>query len=212
MSKQNNNQKYAHTVFFMVGLPGSGKSTLVNGILKERPELPIISTDNEIEELASQYGIGYDKAMSKRHGIKNENGEYIDFYEEGFKIVKSKLDKLIRNKKSFIWDQTNTVKSTRRSKIRRLKEAKFNIVVIHMNISSEEWLKRLNHRNETNPNKKISDKLRDMFLSEYSIPDYSEGMSTIFSVDENGKIVKLDQETLEKNINNVSIQGIVNKL
>lgn len=213
----NNNQKMKKepvvvpTVYFMVGLVGSGKSTLVNNILEERPGLPIISTDNEVEELAAKYGIGYKLAMSSRHGIKNDKGEYISFYDEAYDIVRKKLSSLIENKQSFIWDQTNTVKRARVSKINRLRGAKYNIVVIHMNIEFSEWEKRLEHRNQTNPEKFISNKLKESFLMEYSVPDYSEGMSSIYSVDKDGKIVKLDKKPLEKNENNVSIKVIVNK-
>lgn len=202
------NDKVTPTVYFMVGLPGSGKSTLVNKILEHYPQLPIISTDLEVEKLAKSYGISYEKAMSNRHGIKNENGKYIDFYEEAYSIFRKNITKVLENKESFIWEQTNTVKQARLSKINRLRGSKYNIVVIYMDISYDEWSKRLSHRNSVEGEKRISDKNKADFYASFTVPDYTEGMTSLYFVQENGNILKIDKKTLEKNSNNVSINHI----
>lgn len=81
----------------LVGLPGSGKSTWCK-LHPQKP--PVASTDYFIEEYAKQHEISYAKAFKKHQ-------------TDAQKKMKAHVDQLIKNRETFIWDQTNLTKKER---------------------------------------------------------------------------------------------------
>lgn len=80
-----------------VGLPCSGKSAWAEA----HPEkLPIASTDFFIEEYAAEKKLPYAKAFKKH-------------YKKAVNQMKDRVAELVAQKKSFIWDQTNTTQKER---------------------------------------------------------------------------------------------------
>jgi len=91
---------------FMIGLPGSGKSTKVKKLLEEDPDLVYLSIDNEIMAL-NKYSHSYNAAWSK------------DRQKKASAIILEKMKFCIDNKQSFIIDSVNGSEKIRR---RRMKD------------------------------------------------------------------------------------------
>ena len=98
--------------YFLIGLPGSGKSTWADDLIIKNPELEIVSMDYFIEQEAVRQN-------------KKYNDVYREFAETAEKLMKQKLSEIIKEKKSFIWDQINISENIRRKKIARLKQNKY---------------------------------------------------------------------------------------
>lgn len=157
--------------FIMVGLPGSGKSTIVEDLKKEIPSIQVASTDNYIEEYA-----------------KKKNSTYNKVFDEAIKDATSNLKvdvlKYMALSVNFIWDQTNLNKKSRKDKINILLKNGYEVTIIVMKISDEEQRKRLSERNKLG-NKYISSNLVNSMKDSYEEPSYDENVSNIYFVNEN---------------------------
>ncbi len=86
------------TLFMLVGLPCSGKSTFLSKI----PNKVVVDTDSTIEEYARSHDSNY-------------NDCFKDCIDWATKVMNEKVQECVRNGTSFYWDQTNlTVKSRKR--------------------------------------------------------------------------------------------------
>ena len=84
------------TMWVLVGLSGSGKSSIATQIANENPNTIIVSSDAIREELTGNY----------------ENQEH---NEEVFKIFHNRIRKNLENKKNVIADATNITMKSRRA-------------------------------------------------------------------------------------------------
>lgn len=84
------------TMWVLVGLSGSGKSTIATQIANENPNTVIVSSDAIREELTGNY----------------EDQEH---NEEVFKIFHDRIRKNLENKKNVIADATNLTMKSRRA-------------------------------------------------------------------------------------------------
>ena len=84
------------TIWVLVGLSGSGKSTIATQIANENPNTIIVSSDAIREELTGNY----------------EDQEH---NEEVFKIFHNRIRKNLENKKNVIADATNLTMKSRRA-------------------------------------------------------------------------------------------------
>jgi len=90
--------------YIMVGLPGSGKTTQINNILKNNSDIEILSIDEEIMKL-NKYSYTYDGAWSvKRQKVASNN-------------IFNKMKDKINKKESFIIDATHISEKIRRRKL-----------------------------------------------------------------------------------------------
>lgn len=173
--------------FFMVAVPASGKTTLVNNMLKESPNLKVVSLDKYIEakmkELNKNYGdIYFDK----------------DLMKECEKKYKEELTQILDNKEDFIWDQMNLSESSRKSKLARLHSQKYEVIALEFSITYEEWKKRIDSRNENYPEKKFSTRFYEDMWKAFEEVRENENFQDVFMVMENGELKKKFSSPLEK--------------
>lgn len=166
------------TCTVMVGLPGLGKSTLIEGMYK--PDTWIYSTDMYIEAVAEDNGITYNEAFESN--IKAA----IEFNEQ-------KLKTMIDLSKDIIWDQTNLGVGKRRKIINRMRQADY-IVTCECIVSPEtalmkqQWLERLANRS----GKIIPDSVLSNMMENYVEPRIEEGFDSITYYNMHGALIAID--------------------
>ena len=152
-------------VIVMVGLPGSGKSTLIKKILSEIDNIHVESTDDLIEEEANRLGLTYSEAF-----------KIVNFKEIEKKAVA--LSTLaLQEGKSIIIDQTNMSLKSRKKKIDRFRG--FSIVAIDIKVSSEVLTKRLKDRAALT-GKHIPQFVIETMTNNYEEPSIAEGFSAVY--------------------------------
>lgn len=174
------------TCTVMVGLPGLGKSTLVESHRRVYGsidmDLFVYSTDNIIERIAEQLGKTYDDVF-ERH-IKSATAEAdIDLAEA------------IKNRQDIICDQTNLGAGKRRKIINRMKQAGYQVCCEYIVPPEAGWLdaqKAWKHRLEGRPGKTIPQHVLSNMIESFVEPTTDEGfdMVTFYSMD--GALLGID--------------------
>jgi tRNA uridine 5-carbamoylmethylation protein Kti12 len=163
----------------MVGLPGLGKSTLVEDQRKvyERIDMDVFvySTDNILERIAKFLGKTYDDVFEKH--IKSATVEAdIDLAEA------------IKNRQDIIFDQTNLGVGKRRKIINRMKQAGYQVrceCIVppesDYDGDKEDWVYRLANR----PGKTIPQHVLSNMIESFVEPTIDEGfdMITFYNMD-----------------------------
>lgn len=152
------------TVYMLIGVPGSGKSTYIrtNKMLKG---LPVVSSDTYIEAYAKLSEKTYDEVFEKAIGPATD-------------YVNSALEHCIKNNKSFIWDQTNLSRSSRRRKLAMIPRHWQKIAVVFKMPHKDELERRLANRAGKTIPKDIMSKMIDQFEP----PNASEGFDRILTI------------------------------
>lgn len=156
--------------YMMIGIPGTGKSTLSNQLIKEMPNLEVVSTDIYIEKKAKESGKTYAQT-------------YREVGEDAQKWMNNYIRQLTKKEKSFIWDQTNVVASSRKKKMSFLKQNKYEVIAIAIKLSDDELNKRLNKRT-LEGGKKIGLKIIQDMINNYQEPHYDEGFIEIYTIND----------------------------
>lgn len=159
--------------FLMIGLPGSGKSTVVSNLLKDMSVMPVISTDNYIEKYAKDNSTTYDKVFKQ-------------CYNDANKKMQQDISQCVLEQKNFIWDQTNLNVKSRQSKVNFLLSKGYEITAISMNLSEQEYEKRLKGRNAIG-DKIIRDKLLQSMKDSYEPVTYAEKFKEIYLINDKGE-------------------------
>lgn len=147
-------------MIMMVGLPGTGKSTFINQNFKD---LNVVSTDNIIEQMASEKGITYSEAFNDCIKIATKK-----FFEQISNNVESNV--------SFVVDRTN-LSTNSRKKILDLIPSEYNKIAIVVSLNDEtEHFRRLNNR----PGKIIPDHVVQTMKKSFEMPSKSEGFHKIY--------------------------------
>ena len=170
----------------MVGLPGLGKSTLVesertiyNGI-----DFPVFvySTDDEIERRCAFNGWTYDQGFT-------------EFVEPATKYMNEKLDIAVRSKQDIIWDQTNLGVKKRAKIINRMRQAGYQIRCVCVvppasdyTGDKEDWVQRLANR----PGKTIPQHILTNMIESFVVPSKEEGFDMITFYDMHGALLGID--------------------
>ena len=155
------------TVFVMVGLPYSGKSTYIK---KDRilRKLPILDTDSYIENFAKEKNKSYSDVFAKTIGRATDR-------------MNSLANAHYKFGQSFILDQTNLSVEKRAKIIKKAKENGFKVVALAFTpyTDESELKKRINMRDE----KKIPLKVLQSMASKYVMPTEAEGFDMVITVD-----------------------------
>lgn len=150
-----------------IGLPASGKSTIVETIKK--PGDWVYSTDNYIETVAASQDKSYD-----------------DVFADAIKQASSEMNKYltvaIATSSPIIWDQTNLSSKKRKKVINRLRCHGYSIEAYYIVVPTEieditEWNSRLHSRKGKN----IPDHIITNMLNSFESPTMAEGFSNIYS-------------------------------
>jgi len=131
------------TCTVMVGLPATGKSTLIQRMISE--DTWIYSTDMYIDTVAEDNGITYNEAFSLNIKAATEFNE-------------RKLNSIVTLRKDVIWDQTNLGVGKRRKIINRMRNAGYRVECecILLPAGDSQW-EDWQHRMASRPGKTIPD-------------------------------------------------------
>ena len=168
------------TVYIMTGLPGTGKSTLVNSIIRNMGDhgdrVFVYSTDALIEEWSKLQGWSYDFGFEK-------------YIKKATQQMDSDLLIAINENRDIIWDQTNTGIKKRKAILSRVnKDYRTECHAIRMpegDSQHEDWSFRLSDR----PGKTIPDFVLENMTKSYILPDVSEGFDSVTIYDMYGNKV-----------------------
>ena len=151
--------------FIMIGLPGSGKSTVAESYAKKF-NADILSTDRYIEYQAEWFGLTYNEAFSQ-------------FYKEAEYAFKANVNSSLKDKRNVIIDRTNlTLK--RVNLVKRFTEAGFQVVYVLVE-RSEDVLDKVNEERKKT-GRHLSDEVRNRLKVSYVPPTIDEGVHKIVYV------------------------------
>lgn len=160
------NQTSQPEAYVLVGLPGSGKTTWVNRMIKDA-EYVVISSDDEIEKYAKSKG-------------KTYSDVFAEYAKTATSIMQTNLRNAIRNNSNIIWDQTNMSAKKRKGIIQQIPKH-YNKIAVVFQVDRKELEQRLNKRaDETG--KTIPLHIVDNMQKAFTMPTTEEGFHQIITV------------------------------
>jgi len=149
-------------IIFLIGLPGSGKSTYISKIKQQHPEknYVVLSTDDIIEREAQKLGLNYTQVFDTLDRDET-NAEFF-----------SNIKKAVEDKKNIIIDRTNISKETR-EEILNLISLDYKKIAIIFKVPEKELQKRLKNR-EDKTGKHIPPEVIQKMSDEFEQPDKKE--------------------------------------
>lgn len=152
----------------LVGVPGSGKTTLRDRIMSEYPgTFNVVCPDDDFAYIASEKNITIKQAIDI-HG------------REVFRQNKDKAALYAHYGQSFIWDQMNIQDRHKKLKITCMGASTFpcyNLAVVCPTPTKEEW----KIRNASRPEKHIPDEDFDDMVKRFTYPNKGEGFDRILN-------------------------------
>jgi predicted kinase len=150
------------TLYMMIGIPGSGKSTWLAKQAFDWARTRIISTDNIIDQRAAAQGKTYSDVFQKE--IKSATSE-----------MNQQLKAAIAAGDDIVWDQTNLTKKSRAGKLSQIPEEYHKVAVVFRTPDDVELTKRLANR----PGKHIPPNVLLAMKSQLEMPTSGEGFDEI---------------------------------
>ena len=150
-------------LYMLVGVPGSGKSTWINSQDWSR-DCILVSTDKLIELEAARQG-------------KTYNDVFKDYIGEATRIMNEDIREAVEAGKDIIWDQTNTSRKSRKTKLAQV-EGYYKIAVLFSTPEKDEWNRRINNR----PGKIIPEAVLKAMAEGLQKPTEEEGFKEIWYV------------------------------
>lgn len=152
-----------NTLYMMVGLSGSGKSTWI----KENINTAFIySTDKYIEDKATSLGSSYSDIFK-------------DTYKEAEEYMNGQLEKSIYMYRDVVWDQTNLTVKSRASKLSKFPQDYKKICVLFDNFDVDFLYDRMV---EKRPEKIIPYHVLVNMAKSFQMPTLEEGFDEIIKV------------------------------
>ena len=149
------------TLYVLVGIPGSGKSTWVSN-QKWAKDCAYISTDKHVDEYAASLN-------------KTYNYVFHDYMPTAVKLMSNDVIAARKAGKDIIWDQTSTSIKSRKKKFVMLPNYR-KIAVVFLTPEKEELARRLDSREGKHIPKKV---VRQM-ISSFQIPTTEEGFDEVW--------------------------------
>jgi len=153
------------TVYMMVGVPGSGKSTWVANQNFDWNNTMVVSTDAIIDRRAAAQGKTYSNVFQDE--IKSATAE-----------MNQNLRTAVANKMDVIWDQTNLTAKSRAGKLSQIPNNYTKVAVYFQTPDITELQRRLASR----PGKIIPQNIVVGMLSQLQPPTTAEGFDTVITV------------------------------
>jgi predicted kinase len=150
------------TLYMLIGVPGSGKSTWIKSQNFDPSTTVVASTDNEIERVAAAAG-------------KTYSDVFTDTIKGATAIVTQNVVDAVRNGKDIVWDQTNTGVKARKQKLDMIPKSYKKVAVVFPTPGAVELGRRLAGR----VGKNIPDHVMRTMISGLQPPTAAEGFDKI---------------------------------
>jgi len=152
------------TLYMLVGVPGSGKSTWVTEALDD--SVSYISSDYYVEKLAKKMG-------------KTYNDVFADVISYATKLMMQDVESAKQENKDIVWDQTNVSAKARARKLRAL--GSYRAVAVVFKTPPEDVL---DARIAARPGKIIPKHVMQSMISSLQYPSKEEGFDEIWDIDQ----------------------------
>jgi tRNA uridine 5-carbamoylmethylation protein Kti12 len=147
------------TVYFLCGIPGSGKSYFARNHLRKAT----VSTDSYIDSVAAVLGLTYDDCFKHAYPLAE-------------KAMNKEIEHLMILDSSFVWDQTNLDSKVRMKKLARFEGSNYRKVIYYFPTPEEDILR---DRLASRSGKTISTELLHSMYARFQYPGFSEGWDEI---------------------------------
>lgn len=148
------------TLYMLVGVPGSGKTTWIRN---NKHDAVVLSTDDYIEKIAAKQGKTYSEVF------KDTIGDATDQMEKD-------LIQALRNERDIIWDQTNLTTKARKSKLSRIPKS-YKKVGVYFSVPQD-----LRDRLANRPGKVIPEPVIISMINQLQPPTKEEGFDEVVAV------------------------------
>ena len=149
------------TLYVLIGVPGSGKSTWVNN-QEWAKDCVYVSTDHHVEAHAAKLGKTYSEVFK-------------DYMPWAVKLMANDVVEAREAGKDIIWDQTSTTVASRRKKFNMLPDYRA-IAVVFATPDARELARRLGSR----PGKHIPNTVMRQMIDNFEMPTKEEGFDEIW--------------------------------
>ena len=150
-----------NTLYIMVGLPGSGKSTYAKEFIKDQ-QVEYLSSDS----LRAVFG-------------KNESDQSVT--PKVFGHIKTKVDEYLRDNKNVLVDATSVNRKERSDYIKTAKKYGAKVVAIVFKMDRQGLIERNKKRGEQG-GRVVPTNIIDRMLSKYEDPSFNEGIDVMIYV------------------------------
>lgn len=151
-------------LYMIVGLPCSGKSTIVRQKLLNVPGIFVLSTDDFIEAFALSHGITYTEAFANHYGSATTQ-------------LMVQLRKAIEANASVVWDQTNLTAKQRKKKLGLLPSHYAKYAIVTEDRDPDVLFDRMQ---TIRPDKVVPLNVMKKMASDFEMPTKEEGFNAIF--------------------------------
>jgi predicted kinase len=153
------------TLYILVGVPGSGKTTWVGHQKIDWDTTVWTSTDKFVEQYAKSIGKTYNEVFEA-------------YMPRAVELMANEAKRAFDDNKTVIWDQTSTTIKSRAKKLRMVPGFYKKIAVVLKTPDVDELARRLTSR----PGKLIPQAVVDDMIANWEEPTLSEGFDKIILV------------------------------
>lgn len=158
-------EEFRPNFVMMIGLPGSGKSTMTREFLareNNHEKFRVVSSDDLVMELATKNHVSYEYVM--------ENVDFNLIVDE----MNYRLDYYVENGFDIILDRTNLTRWARQKFTRRF-IGHYNVIGMHFNTDIDTILER----NKSREDKMIPENILYNMIGSFEAPEVWEGFDLI---------------------------------